>query len=87
MAVNCWVPLNATAGFAGVTAIEVRVAGVTVNASLPDTVPETPAIEAVMTTLPWVRVLTKPLALTVATAGLGLVQVTLVVTSAVVESV
>ena len=44
-------------------------------------------MEAVMTTLPWVTAVTNPLALTVATAGLGLAQVTLVVTSAVVESV
>jgi len=73
--VNCWVAPAAIGGFAGVTAIETRVAAVTVSVVDPLTVPELAPIVVVPTLLPVAR----PPAEIVATAGDDELHVTVLV--------
>ena len=82
VAVNCWVAPPGTLGLAGVTAMEDRVAEVTVRVVLPATVPEV----AVMVVVPAEAAVARPVLLTVATDGLDEVQVTCVVISKLVVS-
>ena len=77
VAVNCWVAPPGTLGLAGVTAMEDRVAEVTVRVVLPATVTEV----AVMVVVPAARVVATPLPLTVATDVLDELQVTCVLMS------
>ncbi len=72
VAVNCWVAATDMTGLAGVTAMEDRVAEVTVRVVLPETVPEV----AVTVVVPAARAVARPLMLTVATNGLDELQVT-----------
>jgi hypothetical protein len=67
---------------AGVTAIEERVAAVTVRVVLPEILPEV----AVMVEVPAARAVAKPLLLTVATEVLDELQVTCVLISWLVPS-
>ena len=60
VAVNCWVTTRGMVGLAGVTAMEERVAEVTVRVALPETFPEV----AVMVAVPSAMALTRPLPLT-----------------------
>ena len=75
MAVNCSVWPAATAGAAGVTAIEVNTAAVTVNVADPVIVPEV----AVIVVVPGVRLVASPPLLTVAIAVADEVHVTVLV--------
>ena len=73
VAVNCWVTTRGMVGLAGVTAMEERVAEVTVRVALPETFPEV----AVMVAVPSAMALTRPLPLTkIATDVSDDVQVT-----------
>jgi hypothetical protein len=72
VAVNCWVNPAAILGNAGVTAIDVNVAAVTVTVAVPTTVP----LVAVMALLPAARPDTNPVPDTVAAAGVADAQVT-----------
>ena len=81
-AVNCWVVPTGMLGLAGVTAMEDRVAEVTVRVVLPEILPEV----AVMVAVPAATAVARPLLLTVATDVLDEVQVTCVVISWVVPS-
>jgi hypothetical protein len=82
VAVNCWVVPPGTLGLAGVTAMEDKVAEVTIRVVPPETSPEV----AVMIVVPAVRPLAKPVRLTVATAVLDDPQVARAVISLVVPS-
>ena len=64
-------------GFAGVIAMDERLAAVTVSVALAETVPDATLMVEVPTDTPW----TRPVAPTVATAGLEEDQVTEEVTS------
>ena len=77
VAVNCWVAPAAMLGLAGVTAIEDRVAAVTVRVVFPEILPEV----AVMVAVPAATAVARPLLLTVATDVLDELQVTCVVIS------
>ena len=83
MAVNCSVWPAATAGAAGVTAIEVNTAAVTVNVKEPVIVPEV----AVIVVVPGVTLVAYPAAPIVATAGTDAAQVADCVKSCVLPSV
>ena len=72
MAVNCWVAPCVTDGFAGVTLIETKAAGVTVSVVLLDRLPET----ALIVVEPAPTGVAKPAALIVATVAAEEVQVT-----------
>ncbi len=74
-AVNCWVFPAGTLGLAGETAMEVRVAAVTVKVVLPAMLPKVAVIVAFPAELPVAR----PLLLTVATGVLEELQMTCVV--------
>lgn len=82
VAVNDLVPPTAREALAGVMANESRVAGVTVAVVWADIPPEA----AVMKALPTPKPVTRPIPLTVAMAGVLLVQVTLAVRSRLVPS-
>ena len=82
VAVNCWVTPTGMLGLAGVTAMEDRVAEVTVRAALPETIPEV----AVMIVAPAATAVARPLLLTVATNVFDEVQITCVVISWLVPS-
>jgi len=82
VAVNCWVVPATLLAVAGVTAIEDRVAAVTVRAA----VPVLPLKVAVMVTAPAALAVARPLLATVALVVLDEVQVTCVVIFWVVES-
>ena len=82
VAVNCWVLPRAIVGLSGVTTIESSTASVTVS----EAVPLTPARVAVMVVVPGIRVVAKPPAAIVATELSELVQVAVVVISAVEAS-
>ena len=79
---NCWVFPVAMLGAAGVTAIEVSVFAVTVSAA----VPLTPPTVAVTVLMPGVREVAMPAELTVATAVFELIQIAVLVTTAVEPS-
>ena len=81
-AANCLVFPAGMLGLAGVTAIEERVAAVTVRVVLPEILPEV----AVMVEVPAARAVAKPLLLTVATEVLDELQVTCVLISWLVPS-
>jgi len=81
--VNCWVVPDVIEGFAGVTAIDTRVAAVTVRVVDPLTVPELAPIVVVPTVAPVAR---PPLEI-VATAGDEELQVTVLVRFCVLPSV
>ena len=72
VAVNCWVAPMATAGFAGVTAMETSAAVVTVRAVVPETAPD----EAEIVVVPVATDVARPVALIVATTVLDDVQLT-----------
>src|SRR5579859_7619029 len=85
VAVNCCVAPTWTLAVTGITAIEVKLGaagGGTVNIA----VPVTPAIVAVMLADPAATAVARPPALIVATLGVALAQVAVVVTSAVEPS-
>jgi hypothetical protein len=82
VAVNCWVVPATLVAVAGVTAIEDRVAAVTVRAAVPDL----PLKVAVMVTAPAALAVARPLLVIVALVVLDEVQVTCVVIVWVVES-
>lgn len=63
MAVNCWLAPSDMNGRAGVSAIETKVAGVTVNVATPVMLPEV----ALMVAVPAATLLARPLLATVAT--------------------
>ncbi len=77
MAVKLSFTTRAMLGAGGVIAIDTRVAGVTVRVALPERVLQTLATlqVAIMVAVPVPSVLTSPLLLTVATAGVEEVQV------------
>lgn len=78
VATNCWVAPVAIAGFAGVTTIRTRMAGVTVKSDTPFLLPKL----AVMIALPLATPVAMPVALlTVATAGVPELQLEDAVTS------
>jgi hypothetical protein len=81
-AVNCRGSCSAMLGLAGVTAMEDRVAGVTVRVVLPEILPEV----AVMVAVAAARAVARPLPLTVATKVFDEVQVTCGVISCFVPS-
>jgi hypothetical protein len=82
VAVNCWVPPFETVGFAGVTAIDTRVAGVTVRVVLPLTPPEL----AWIVVEPVPAVVARPAVLIVATVTEEELQVAVLVRFCVVPS-
>jgi len=82
VAVNCLVLPTGRLGLAGVTAMEDRVARVTVRVVLPEIAPEV----AVMVEVPAATAVARPLLLTVATDVLDELQVTCVVISWLVPS-
>jgi len=82
VAVNCWVAPTDRLGLDGVTAMDDRVAEVTVRVVFPEIVPEV----AVMVVTPVVRAVARPLLLTVAIVVSEELQVTCVVISWVVPS-
>ena len=79
VAVNCWVVPRAMEGLAGVSAIETKVADVTVSTVEPLMEPDV----AVMVEVPWAKLVARPwlleVLLMVATAVLDEVQVAVVV--------
>jgi len=79
VAVNCWFVPLAIAGFAGVTAIETRVAGLTVRVVVPDTAPEVAVIVVVPDDTDVARPRAAPVLLIVATLLLEELQVTVLV--------
>ena len=82
VAVNCCILPAATEGVAGVTCIDCSVVAVTVSVVLPLIAPEV----AVMIVVPASKVVARPVLSIVAFAGVPLVQVTLLVISAVEPS-
>ena len=76
-AVNCWVFPAGTLGLSGVTAIEDKVAAVTVRVAVPDL----PLKAAVMVAVPAALAVARPLLATVAVGVLDELQVTCVVMS------
>ena len=82
VAVNCWVVPAALLAVAGVTAIEDRVAAVTVRVAVPDL----PLKAAVMVAVPATLAVARPLLLTVAVVVLDELQVTCAVISRLVPS-
>jgi len=87
VAVNCWVSPSGRLGLAGVTAIEVRVAAVTVSVVFPETPPKVAVIVMGPPAATDVANPCDPAALLiVATAVLDELQVTWVVRSCVVKS-
>jgi len=87
IAVNCCVVPNGIDGVPGVTAMETRVAGVTVNVVLPFTVPEVASMVADPILRPVAKPIWSPDPLIVATSDVSLVHSTECVRSCVVPSV
>ena len=85
MAVNCWVAPTALVAVAGVTAMEDRVAAVTVRIAVSDVLPLKVAV-MVAVLVPAATAVARPLLLIVARVVLDEIQVTCVVISRVVES-
>jgi hypothetical protein len=82
VAVNCWLRPTGMLGLTGATAMEDKVAELTVRTVLPETVPEV----AVTVVAPAVRAVARPMLLTVATDVFEEFQVTCVVISRLVPS-
>jgi hypothetical protein len=71
---SCWLPPDATIGFAGLTVIDVSTAPTPITVTLDEPVIE--AEEAVIVAVPVAIVVASPAELMLATAGLDDVQVT-----------
>lgn len=82
MAVNCWLVPSAIEGFAGVTAIDTKVAGVTVRLLDPLIAPDV----ALMLAFPTATAFTSPVLETVAVAAEEELQVAVLVRSCVLPS-
>ncbi len=83
VAVNCWVSPLAIDGFAGVTAMDTRVAAVTVSVVVPLTLPDV----ALMVEVPVATAVASPPAVMVATLVVAELHVAVLVRSCWLESV